>query len=206
VNADWVVRAAAALTVLALGAAAAVVSFRHARAVVLANGETGLTAVLIPLTVDGLVLVAGLILLDCARRGEAAPALAKFALALGIGATLAVNATYGIAHGVVGAIVAGWPAVALVVSVELLMGMIRRCQIAAPHGAPAVPVREVPAPGAHLQPNERQIQAAELFADDLASGTVPSVRKIKTALRIGQPRAQEARTYLTGLATTGGAA
>jgi hypothetical protein len=209
VRSDRIVRNAAALTVLALGAAAAVVSFRHARAVVLANGETGLTAVLIPLTVDGLVLVAGLVLLDCARRGEAPPALAKLALVLGIGATVAVNAAYGMAHGLVGAIVAGWPAVALVVSVELLMSMIRRGQVGEPRDVPAlpaVPAPEVAAPTANPEPDEQQVQAAERFADDLAAGAVPSVRKIKSALRVGQPRAQEVRAYLSELATTGSAA
>jgi hypothetical protein len=202
---DRVIRTAAALTVVALGAAAAVVSFRHARAVVLANGESGLTAVLIPLTIDGLVLVAGLVLLDCARQGETPPVLAKLALALGIGATVAVNAAYGIAHGPVGAVVAGWPAVALVVSVELLMGMIRRAQVAASREVPAEPETEVPAPDTDPEPDERQVRAAELFADDLASGTVPSVRQIKSALRVGQPRAQEVRAYLARLVTVGGA-
>lgn len=67
-----------------------------------------------------------MVLLDAARRGLPVPALARWTLALGILATLAANVATGWAHGPVGSIVAAWPAVALVLSYELLMGMIRR--------------------------------------------------------------------------------
>lgn len=124
--ADAIIRVLTALTVVALGAVAAVVSYSHALEVALGHGQAGLTAHLTPLTIDGLVLVAGLVLLDAARRRIRGQALAYVALALGIGATLAVNVLYGLDHGPVGAAVAGWPAVALVLTHELLMRMIRR--------------------------------------------------------------------------------
>jgi hypothetical protein len=47
-------------------------------------------------------------------------------------------------------------------------------------------------------------QAAELFADDLAAGKVPGVRRIRREMHVGQPRAQEVREYLTVLAGEGG--
>jgi hypothetical protein len=50
-----------------------------------------------------------------------------------------------------------------------------------------------------------QARAAQLFADDLAVGRVPSVRAIRTRLHAGQPCAQRAQAYLTSL-TTGSAA
>ncbi len=129
-TADRAIRFLTALIVVALGAAAAIVSYSHALVVATANGQHGWTATLTPLTIDGLVLVAGLVLLDGARRGQtsASLVLAYVTLGLGIAATLAVNVLYGIGHGPTGAVVAGWPAVALVLSTELLMGMIRRGQ------------------------------------------------------------------------------
>ena len=48
-------------------------------------------------------------------------ALARWLLGLGIAATLAANATHGLEHGLIGAAVAAWSAVALVGSDELLM-------------------------------------------------------------------------------------
>src|SRR5690606_29074998 len=111
---------------------AAVVSYRHAFDVVTDHGEPRATAALVPLCVDGLVYAAGMVHLNSARRGEKAGALAWLALGLGIGATIAVNALHGIEAGPVGAVVAAWPAVTLVLVVELLMGMIRRGRDVAP--------------------------------------------------------------------------
>ncbi|MDB4873521.1 MAG: hypothetical protein JWL97_4525 [Gemmatimonadales bacterium] len=125
-NGDKLIRASAAFVVVGVAGVAAFVSYRHAYEVATAHGETGVTASLIPFTIDGLVFVASMVMLDSARRGQSAPTLAKWALALGIGSTVAVNVLHGIAHGPVGAVIAAWPAVTLVVVVELLMGMIRR--------------------------------------------------------------------------------
>ena len=125
------IRWATAATVVGLGGVAAVVSFRHALEVVQDHGETRDTAMLYPLTIDGLVFASSMVLLDAARRGEKAPTLAKWTLGIGIGATVAVNILHGIAHGIVGAVIAAWPALALVLAVELMMGLIRRGQQAA---------------------------------------------------------------------------
>jgi hypothetical protein len=125
------IRWATAATVVGLGGVAAVVSFRHALEVVQDHGETRDTAMLYPLTIDGLVFASSMVLLDAARRGEKAPTLAKWTLGIGIGATVAVNVLHGIANGFVGAVIAAWPALALVLTVELMMGLIRRGQKAA---------------------------------------------------------------------------
>jgi hypothetical protein len=60
-----------------------------------------------------------------ARHRLPVPRLARWMLALGIAASLAVNAAQGLSHGLVGAVVAAWPALALVGSYELLAWMIR---------------------------------------------------------------------------------
>jgi hypothetical protein len=64
-------------------------------------------------------------MLDAARRRVPAPRLARWLLALGIGATLAANVASGLRFGPVGALVAAWPALAVVGSYELLMMVIR---------------------------------------------------------------------------------
>ena len=84
------------------------------------TGETGWTARLIPLTVDGLIWASSMVLLDSARRGVRVPALARGLLGLGIATTLAANVAHGLGNGPVGALVAAWPAVAPVGSYELL--------------------------------------------------------------------------------------
>lgn len=43
-------------------------------------------------------------------------------------------------------------------------------------------------------------RAREVFAEQLAAGDVPSVRRLKAGLRVGQPRAKEVRAHLTASA------
>ncbi|MFI7134211.1 DUF2637 domain-containing protein [Nonomuraea sp. NPDC050153] len=123
------IRWSTTIVVVILAAVAAVVSYRHAYEVIVAHGETGWVAWLVPLTVDGLVYASSMVLLDAARRGARRPKLAYFTLALGILATLAANVMHGWENGVIGSIVAAWPAVSLVLSYELLMGLIRRSAV-----------------------------------------------------------------------------
>jgi len=186
----------AAVAVVAL--VAAFVSYRHALQVVSEHGEGWPVAQLYPLTIDGLIYAASMVLLDAARRGTRAPALAYAALVLGIGATLAANVAAGLAYGPAGAVVAAWPAPALVISYELLMLIVR--------GSARVPAPvPVPVPAAlangHAAP-EGAPEAAELFAFGLSRGELPSVRAIRREMHLGQPRAQQIRDYLAVLTRT----
>jgi hypothetical protein len=118
------------------------------------------------------------------------PRLARWLLGLGITATLAANVVHGLGHGLAGAGVAAWPAVALVGSYELLTMVIRSFQI--PPDA---------APRTGLDADPLQERAAELFAGHLAADRVPTVRAIRAQLHVGQPRAQRLRDHLaTGAA------
>jgi hypothetical protein len=127
--ADRVIRWTTAAAVIAVAAVAAVASYEHAYDLVRAHGEAGWTAGLVPLTVDGLIYASSMVMLDCARRRVSVPALARWLLGLGITATLAANVAHGLGHGLAGAAVAAWPAVALVGSYELLMMIIRSAQL-----------------------------------------------------------------------------
>ena len=55
-------------------------------------------------------------------------------------------------------------------------------------------------PGVPLDPDPHQVLAAGEFADEVIRGKVPGIRTIKQRLRLGQPKAQEVREYLTVLA------
>ena len=123
--ADRVIRWTTAGVVIGVAAVAAVASYEHASALVRAHGEAGLTGCLVPLTVDGLIYASSMVMLDSARRRVPVPPLARWLLGLGIAATLAANVAHGLGRGPSGAVVAAWPAVALVGSYELLMVIIR---------------------------------------------------------------------------------
>jgi hypothetical protein len=122
---DRLIRITTALAVVAVAGVAAVISYRHAYELVHAHGETGPTARLVPFTVDGLIWAASMVILDASRRKQPVPPLAKWSLAVGIVATVGANVAHGASHGVIGAIVSAWPALALVGSFELLMTLTR---------------------------------------------------------------------------------
>lgn len=169
----------AAVTGVAL--VAAIVSYRHAYAVVSGHGETGMVARLYPLTIDGLIYAASMALLDAARRSVPAPALARWLLAAGIIATLAVNVAAGSAFGPLGAIVAAWPALALVGSYELLMVIIRGAGRQASLAVPAV------APGRVAADAESAARAA--LAASVAAGNPVSQRQLAKRFGISRARA-----------------
>ena len=73
---DRVIRATTALAVIGVAAVAAVISYRHAYELVRSHGESGTTARLVPLTVDGLIWAASMVVLDANRRTKAVPPLA----------------------------------------------------------------------------------------------------------------------------------
>ena len=165
-----------------------------------AHGESGPLALAYPVTVDGLIYAASMVLLNAARQGIRAHWLAYVALGLGIAATLAANVAAGLSYGPVGALVASWPAPALVISYELLM-IVLRTSVRAAATAPAADTA-VPEPPAEL--NGHAHAAAERYAADLARAQVPGVRRIRRDLKVGQPRAQQVRAYLAALATSTG--
>jgi hypothetical protein len=118
--------------VLAVAGIAAYVSYWHAYAVVRAHGESGITARLEPVTIDGLVYASSMVVLYAARHRVPVPCLARWLLGLGIAATLTANMAQGWSRGPVGAVVAAWPAVSLAGSYELLVWLIRISGTAGP--------------------------------------------------------------------------
>jgi hypothetical protein len=183
-------------TVAAVAAVAIVagwVSYVHAYDVVRAHGEHGILARLYPGTIDGLIYSASMVLLDAARRGVQPPALARWLLTAGIGATLFANVLAGAAYGLLGAAVAAWPALALVGSYELLMWLVR-------HGA----AMSASDSGAGWAPVPADAESAALVAlrATLAAGNPLSGRQLET--RFGLTRAQATRVRQLATAETNG--
>jgi hypothetical protein len=100
---------------------------------------------------------------------------------LGVAAVAAVasyeHAAHGLGHGVIGAAVAAWPAVALVGSYELLMMVIRGSH---------VPVKSRNSESERVADALQEL-AAEVFAEELVAGRVPPVRASRAQLHVGQP-------------------
>ena len=134
---DRAIRVSTAAAVLAVAGIAAYISYWHAYAVVREYGESGVTARLEPATIDGLVYASSMVILYAARHQLPVPRLARWMLALGIIASLAVNVAQGWSNGLVGAVVAAWPAVSLVGSYELLAWIIRTAATGGPDHVPA---------------------------------------------------------------------
>jgi hypothetical protein len=121
VSGDRVIRFVTAAVVCAVAAFAAVVSYSHIYGLGRVHGQDGTAARLLPLSVDGLILAASLVLLHEARNGRDAPRLARFMLWLGIAATIGANIAYGAGYGLLGALISAWPAVAFIGAVEIAM-------------------------------------------------------------------------------------
>jgi hypothetical protein len=119
-------RTLTAAAVLLVAAIAAIVSYIHVASLALRYGQPRLAAYLLPISIDGLVAVASLVMLRAARTNVSAPWLARTGLVLAVVATLACNVAYGLPHGWPGALLSGWPAVAFVVAAEMAISMTRR--------------------------------------------------------------------------------
>lgn len=188
------IRAATAAAVLLVAAIAAVVSFVHIEHLAVTHGQTTLAAVLLPVSIDGTVAAASLVMLRAARAGLGTPWLARLMLGLSVVATLAANIAYGARYGLTGSLLSGWPAVAFIGSAEMAIGMVRRTRKAIPDQAP----------GADLAPVPADAESAALVAlrATLAAGNPLSGRQLEA--RFGLTRAQATRVRQLVAAETNG--
>ncbi len=90
---DRLIRITTALAVVAVAVVAAIISFQHAFELVRSHGESGVTARLVPFTVDGLIWAASMVVLDASRRGQPVPRLAAWSLGAGIVAGVPLDST-----------------------------------------------------------------------------------------------------------------
>ena len=157
-------RTTAVAALAGVSAIAAVVSYLHALAVVRAVGATAPVSYLIPFLADLVILGASAAMIDAARGGAAKPRLATVSLVAGVGVTLAMNVAAGLGHGVAGALVAGWPAVAFVLSLESLAVLVRSGRTSGKF--PEVPATADQCPHTVATTRDDAITAAYLHARD----------------------------------------
>jgi hypothetical protein len=67
---DRLIRFTTALAVIAVASVAVIISYQHAYELVRTHGESGLSARLVPFTVDGLIWAASMVVLDTSRRNQ----------------------------------------------------------------------------------------------------------------------------------------
>jgi hypothetical protein len=187
-HADRAIRALTAAVVLAVAIFAAVVSYSHIYDLGRLHGQAGAAARLLPLSVDGLIAAASLVLLHEARNSRPAPVLARWMLGLGIAATVGANVAYGLPFGALGALVSAWPAIAFTGTAEMLIHLVRSAR------QPAAAT--VPATAAPATDSAHNAAAEHLFAADLGAGRIPGIRAIRASLHVGQDRAGRVQAHL----------
>ncbi|WP_322761548.1 DUF2637 domain-containing protein [Frankia sp. Cr2] len=121
---DRAISAATVMAVVTVAAVAAFVSYRHMRGVALDHGEDVTAAAVIPFSVDGLMLAASMTMLADRRAGRSRSWLSYLLLTMGAFASLAANVLHAEPN-LTARVIAGWPALALLGSYELLMRQIR---------------------------------------------------------------------------------
>ena len=120
---DRLIRITTALAVIAVAGVAAIISYQHAYELVTPTARPASPPGFFPSPWTDLIWAASMVVLDASRRNQPVPPLAEWSLAAGIVATVGANLANGIGHGPVGALVRAWPALALVGSFELLIGV-----------------------------------------------------------------------------------
>jgi hypothetical protein len=164
---QWIGRTATA-TVAGLAGIAGAISYSHMRALAAAHGDAGWHAHAFPLSVDGVEIVASLVLLADRRAGRRSGWLPWAALTVGTAASLAANVATADA-GIVSRVIAGWPAVALLIAVKLLSGILGHRDPAQATAVPdSLPTDGQPGPAPAAQP------ATEPDADERPAARPPS--------------------------------
>jgi Protein of unknown function (DUF2637) len=124
VSATRCIRLTTVISVALLAVIAAVVSFGHMRELALRHGEASWSAMLIPLSVDGMVVSASMSVLLSSKMGRRGDWLPWTLLILGSLASLAANVAVANPTAV-SRLIAAWPSFAFVGAYHLLQGQLR---------------------------------------------------------------------------------
>jgi hypothetical protein len=168
--------------VLAVAGFAAVVSYSHIYDLGRVHGQAGTAARLLPLSVDGLIVAASLVLLHEARNGRQAPGLARSMLWLGIAATVGANVAYGLPYGPLGAVVSAWPAASFIGAAEMAIGMVRRAR-----------EKFVQDPLGPTLPADAETAALAAYTASVAGGNPLSQNALQARFRLSRAQATKVR-------------
>jgi len=150
-------------TVATITAITAAISYEHEYQLARRHGQAPWVSSLLPFTVDGMILGASVVLVWAASVGIRRPARPVLVLLVGIGATIGANLASGIGDGWLGAAVAAWSGLALILISDVAMwlmaalrkvaaGELLRPAAACSHPAPPVTLAEaLPLARARLQ-------------------------------------------------------
>ena len=105
---------------------AGIASWFHALAVVEASGARAPVAYLVPALADLVILGASADLLAASRAGQDRPRLTMAALGVGVVVTLTFNLFASHPHDMPSWLVDAWPALAFILALESLSGLVRR--------------------------------------------------------------------------------
>jgi hypothetical protein len=140
---DSTIRAAAGITVVGLAGIAGAISYSHMAELAEVHGEHSWRAHMFPLSVDGIEIVASLVLLADKRAGRRSGYLPWAALITGTAASFAANVAVG-GSDWIGRAVSGWPAFAFLIAVKLLFGLLDHPEVDSANETEHEPV---PVPG-----------------------------------------------------------
>jgi hypothetical protein len=125
---DGVNRALGGLGLFGLAIIAGIISYQHGLEVAREAGAAGLVAYLVPLVADLLIATSSLSILDAARNGGDRPVFAWIALVVGVIGTVVMNVAAAWGKGLWPCLLNGGVPVALILSYEALMEMVRRAR------------------------------------------------------------------------------
>ena len=211
-------RRAALIAICVLVGAASLVSFAESyRGLWLwahEHGLHGLWAVAWPLQVDVFIAVgeAALFVALADRWPPRSRSAAGVVTLAGLAVSVAGNVGHIAGHDLASRVTAAVPPLAAAAALSVGLGVLKRT--VAVYGSTSVPAPDAPAPGPH-PPLPAGIanghsapggvpEAARLFAAEVASGELPSIRRIRREVHCGQERAQSIAAYLTALAPGNG--
>jgi hypothetical protein len=117
----WVPVVVTMITVAVITAITAAVSYEHEYQLAHRNGQAPWVSSLLPFTVDGMILGASVVIVWAASVGIRRPWRPLAVLLAGIGATIGANLASGLGDGWLGAAVAAWSGLALILISDVAM-------------------------------------------------------------------------------------
>lgn len=103
----------------AVAGIAAYASYSHMRELALDHGQTQTVAALLPVSVDGMLIVATIVMREDRQAGLRVRLWAWIAFVLGVGASVIAN-VLAAADDITSRVISAWPAVALLLVIEVL--------------------------------------------------------------------------------------
>lgn len=114
-----------------VSAIAGYISYGHAHDLATLHGYTPSRAWALPITIDGAIIASSFVILRSRRQNRSVPFVAWFTLLLSISTTVFSNVYAGRNEGPVGWFVAGWPALAMLLTFEMAMLTLRQPKVTA---------------------------------------------------------------------------